>query len=370
MLRGFALLGILVMNIQAFAMPHAAYLNPTVYGSLEGLNGLAWVLGRLFFDLKFLSLFSLLFGASLVLAGDGPHARPRLLWLALFGAAHGPFLFYGDILFTYGTVGLLVLPARTWSPGRQAGVGAALLLIGPLMMAVAALSFDVLPPWLLADLHRHYTAEGLEAELAAFRGGWLSQLPVRAALAFDNQVVGTLLDAGWRAGGCILLGMAAIRAGVFEGRGIAYGWGWTGFLAGFCLTAAGIAVQWRSNFALEPWLFAQALHELGAVGVTAGLGLGIAHLARRFSSSQWVEAVGRLGRVAFSAYIMQSVVGLAVFGGQGFGQFGNWSRAGLMLAPPFLWGLQLGLAWWWTSRFRFGPLEALWRRLYRGPAGA
>src|SRR5688572_32997335 len=66
-LRGFALLGILLINIQSFAMPSAAYLNPTAYGDLTGTNFWAWVLPHVFADFKFMSLFSMLFGAGIVL---------------------------------------------------------------------------------------------------------------------------------------------------------------------------------------------------------------------------------------------------------------------------------------------------------------
>ena len=111
-LRGVCLLGILVMNIQSFAMPHAAYLNPTLFGSLAGADGVAWALGRLLFDFKFLSLFSMLFGASLILAGEETRPLRRLLWLVVFGLVHAYGVWYGDILFTYGVVGVVVLGAR------------------------------------------------------------------------------------------------------------------------------------------------------------------------------------------------------------------------------------------------------------------
>jgi uncharacterized protein len=111
-LRGFALLGILVINIQSFALPHAAYLNPRVFGAFDGLDALAWGVGRVLFDFKFLNLFATLFGASLVLGGEGTRPRRRLVWLVIFGLLHSYLVWYGDILFTYGVVGLVVLGAR------------------------------------------------------------------------------------------------------------------------------------------------------------------------------------------------------------------------------------------------------------------
>ncbi len=100
-LRGFALLGILVMNIQTFAMPVAAYGNPTAYGDLQGINLWVWQLGYLFFDLKFMTLFSMLFGAGVLLFIDRATARGasaaklhyrRSGWLILFGLLHAHLL--------------------------------------------------------------------------------------------------------------------------------------------------------------------------------------------------------------------------------------------------------------------------------------
>ena len=104
-LRGVALVGILVMNIQTFALPHAAYMNPSAWGSLAGVEGVVWSLSRLLFDFKFITLFSTLFGASLVLAGEASKPKRRLLWLIIFGCVHGYLIWFGDVLFAYGVTG-------------------------------------------------------------------------------------------------------------------------------------------------------------------------------------------------------------------------------------------------------------------------
>lgn len=365
-LRGVALVGILVMNIQSFAMPHTAYLNPTAFGSLDGLEGVAWSLGRLFFDFKFISLFSTLFGASLVLAGTASNPRRRLLWLVGFGLLHGYLVWYGDILFTYGVVGLAVLPALSWTVRRQVTVGLALLVVSSLIAAFGFAFFDTVPAFILDDVRAHYEPSSVGAEVQAFRSGWLEQFAVRAPITFGNHVSGTLLESGWRAAGCMLLGMAAVRSRVFEGAVPAWPWVRLTLGPGLVVSGVGLWLQWSSGFGLRTWFLAQALHELGSIGVAAGLGLGIITLARRFDGALATQAIARLGRVAFSAYLMHSVVGTLVFGGHGLGQFGTWSRVALLLAPFVLWVVQLALAWWWTTRFTVGPLEALWRGLSRG----
>jgi uncharacterized protein len=364
--RGFALLGILVMNVQAFAMPSPAYFNPLAYGTADGLDAMVWGLTRLFFDGKFLSLFSTLFGASLVLAGGGARAVRRLGWLVVFGLVHGYALFVGDILFTYGTVGLLALRAREWPVPRLVRTGLALVAVACATPALLGLFHDSLPTWLRAELARTVSAEGVARELAVFRSGWFEQLPLRAELSFANQVLATPFESGWQAGGCMLLGMAAVRTRFFDGATSLHRYGSGAFVAGLGVTGLGMWVSWRGGFAPRAWLLGQALHLAGCAGVTFGWLTVLVALARRASASGLVSWVARLGRVAFTAYIVQSVAGMLVFGGQGLGQYGHWSRSQLLVAPFVLWGAQVLLAVAWTSRHRAGPLEALWRRLYAG----
>ena len=117
LLRGFALLGILIMNIQGFAMPAAAYGNPTVYGDLSGTNRWVWTLSHIFADQKFMTIFSLLFGAGILLITEKLDARGqrawtihyrRTFWLLIIGLAHAYLLWSGDILVIYALCGFWV----------------------------------------------------------------------------------------------------------------------------------------------------------------------------------------------------------------------------------------------------------------------
>ena len=87
----------------------------------------------------------MLFGASLILAGEETRPLRRLLWLVVFGLVHAYGVWYGDILFTYGVVGVVVLGARRWSPRRQLTVGVTLLVVSTVLVALVALFFDALP---------------------------------------------------------------------------------------------------------------------------------------------------------------------------------------------------------------------------------
>ena len=138
-LRGVATLGILVLNIQAFAMPLAAYYNPTALGPLEGANLYVWVMGRMLADQKFMTIFSMLFGASIVLITERAEARGdvrrvhyrRMGWLLIIGLLHAHLLWSGDILFLYAVCGMLVYPLR-----RLPAV--LLLVLGALLLAIAS----------------------------------------------------------------------------------------------------------------------------------------------------------------------------------------------------------------------------------------
>ena len=127
-LRGLAVLGILAMNIQYFSQVSAAYLNPTLTGPLTGADYWIWLINHLLFDEKMMGIFSMLYGAGIVLLCGNLESRGvrpfgvfvrRSLWLVVFGVLHAYLLWEGDVLFSYAVCGLLVYPLRKWPP-RQA----------------------------------------------------------------------------------------------------------------------------------------------------------------------------------------------------------------------------------------------------------
>jgi uncharacterized protein len=126
-LRGIALLGILPMNIVAMGLYSQAYIDPTVSGGAEGLNLWAYILNAFLFDGKMRGIFSILFGAGVILltsraekAGRGGEIADiyyrRIIWLLLFGVAHAFLLWGGDILCLYALMGLLLFPLRKLQP--------------------------------------------------------------------------------------------------------------------------------------------------------------------------------------------------------------------------------------------------------------
>lgn len=240
MLRGFALFGILAVNIQSFAMIFSSLANPTIFGNLTGLNYWIAMLTNLLASMKFITLFSLLFGAGILLMtqnierkGGKPvalHYR-RMLWLILIGLLHAYALWYGDILVSYGLCGLLVFLFRKMSPRK-------LLIIGLIGICIASLIFVVLdwsiPYWpeemvktSMESLHPN--AETITAEVEAYRGGWWEQMAHRVPLALSFQTGVLLLMVLWRTVGVMLIGIALLKWGILTGRR------GTGFEGGFDL---------------------------------------------------------------------------------------------------------------------------------------
>jgi Predicted membrane protein len=135
-LRGIAILGILIINIQLFSDPAALFLNPTLSDSFTGLNYVTWVFTHVFAQQNFLTIFSVLFGASIALFMEKKsgsqhsaivlHYR-RMFWLFVIGVMHTYLLWNGDILASYAVSAAIVVWARHWTPINQllAGIGVA-----------------------------------------------------------------------------------------------------------------------------------------------------------------------------------------------------------------------------------------------------
>jgi len=148
-LRGFALLGILIMNIQSFSMVNIAYVNPTVGGTLNGVNFWVYVLTHTLADQKFMTIFSLLFGVSsaLIYQKLSAQQRParvylvrRNLWLLLIGLLHGCFVWHGDILVSYALSGFILLMLLRLSALIQLSIGLVLLCMPVLINGLAVQS--------------------------------------------------------------------------------------------------------------------------------------------------------------------------------------------------------------------------------------
>ena len=379
-LRGFALLGILVMNVQSFAMPEAAYFNPTAYGDLEGANLCVWVAGRMLADQKFMAIFSMLFGAGIVLMAERAEARGgagrvhyrRMGWLLVIGLLHAHLLWFGDILFTYAVCGMAVYPLRRLSPGKLIALGVALLAVASVLIAAVGLS---LPYWPEDELAA-FTDEGwrpapavIEAELAVYRGGWLAQLPDRSATAAGFQTFVLVFWAFWRAAGLMLIGMALFKRGVFgAGRSPRFYAGLiaAALLAGLPLQAYGLSLDFARGW--QPWsmFIGRQFNYWPSIAVALGY-VGVVMLVCRTASLRSLtRPFAAIGQTALTNYLLQTVLCTTIFYGHGLGLFGSVDRVGQMGVVVGVWALQLAASPLWLRRFRFGPVEWAWRSLTYG----
>jgi uncharacterized protein len=377
-MRGFALLGILVMNIQSFSMVGAAYMNPTAYGDLTGANWWVWFVGHLLTDQKMYGIFSMLFGAGIVLmmsraeargAGAALHYR-RMGWLILFGLLHAHLLWYGDILYTYGMCGLVVYLFRRKSPRTLVVLSALFFTIGSAIMYLNGWSMRFWPPEQIASFTRDSwlpNAEMVQREVAAYRGSWLAQMPyrIREAAFFETGLL--LLVMGWKSIGNMLLGMALFKAGILAGqrsRDVYAKMALAGFLLGLPMVGFGVwrnvTAAWNVRYS---FFFGTQYNYWGAIIVDIGW-IGVLMLFCTSSGlTRAKAALSAVGRTAFSNYILQTLIGTTLFYGHGFGLFGDVSRVDQILIVVAIWMVQLFISPLWLRYFAFGPLEWLWRSL-------
>ncbi len=380
-LRGFALLGILVMNIQGFAMPSAAYMNPTVWGDLTGANFLVWLGSHLLFDQKMMAIFSMLFGAGIILFTDRAEERGRspvrlhlrrTTWLLLFGAAHAYLVWFGDILFLYAVCAFAVVWFRRWSPRRLAVLGLFVLAVAPVIGLIAGSTMDSWPPDARAAIVEETwqpSPESLEAEVAAYRSGWMGQMEKRVPSAFEFQTFLLAIWGFWRAAGLMLLGMALYKVGFFSAqstdrtyrRAIA-----AGVFVGLPLVAWGVLWNFRNEWGPNSLFHGSQFNYLGSILVSLGWVGTVMLVCRRDALPWFTGALGAVGRTAFSNYILQSLLCTFVFYGHGLALFGQVERTGQVAMVLAVWAFQLAVSPLWLRHFRFGPLEWLWRCLTYG----
>jgi uncharacterized protein len=389
------------MNIYFFGLPAAAYSNPALYGGSGGAHLVTWVVTHLFFEAKFMTIFSALFGAGLVVMFQRAEARQRplakiyyrrILWLLIVGLVHAYALWAGDILVTYAIAGLLIFLFRRRSPKALIIVGCSVLLIPSLAAIgfgvyiekmqtakseVAALSAAGETPsenqkklaerWEEMRPFFDPTPEEIEEELEIYRNGYAGMLRDRAPRVFMGQTMAVAFFMLWRTGGVMLLGMAIMKLGIFSAsrsrrfyrRCVLWGYG-----LGLPLAALSawdlIRVDWTMPHAVQ---VSSHLNYYGSLAVALGhVGVvmlvcqseALAGLRRRLSA---------VGRMAFSNYLSQTIICTTIFYGYGLGLFGHLNRFPLMAFVVAVWLLQLWLSPWWLSRFRYGPAEWLWRSL-------
>jgi uncharacterized protein len=389
-IRGLAVMGILAANIVAFGQPFDAYMYPAAFKVDAGdPGGWMWIVQFILIDGKMRGLFTLLFGAGMYLFMEKAWARGatrklqawRLAILMAFGMIHFFFIWPGDILFYYALFGFIALPCLKWSVKTQLRVGLAGYMLGVLLYAGLTM------PWLIVD-----TAFGESSpEMLAQRKEMIAEIdqtlahsdvPNNAIASGDyatlvmhrlteqwNEPLLNALLFGFETLPLMLIGAALYRMGFFSGafdRAKLLRWGWIGVIAGGLVhLAIGLVVQaggftyYGTLAAFVAW---SPLPRLWMV-----LGMAALLVAYAPSATGWLgERVRAAGRAAFTNYLGTSIVMMFVFHGWALGLFGQLNRPQLYIVVALASVLMLAWSKPWLDRYRYGPLEWLWRCLTYG----
>lgn len=380
-LRGVAVLGILVMNIQSFSMPAAAYINPTAYGDLSGLNKWIWIFSNLLASQKFMSIFSILFGAGVLIFTENATAKGkncaslhyrRMAWLMVFGLLHGYLLWYGDILFTYALCGILLFMFRKFPPRRLIWTGLGFFLVPVVLDLLFAFSMPYWPVEAVTSTMQSWKMDdtALQHYLSAYRGSWLEQMEVRVPGYLFMQTRFFFMYAFWRVMAMMLLGMALFKWKVLSAE-LSRNWYWRlsliALLLGLILSGTGVVLNFKNLWSMEFSMFlGKQFNYVGSLGTALGY-VGLVLLISKSSSFQRCKTtLSAVGRMAFSNYILMTLICTFLFYGHGLGWFGSVERRFQVLIVFGIWIVILIISPLWLRSFRFGPLESLWRSLTYG----
>jgi uncharacterized protein len=374
--RGFAVLGILVMNIVALGMPVYAYVDPYYFGGTSRADLTAWSLAYVFADGKMRALFTMLFGASMALVTDRSE-RPavmhyrRMGWLFLFGMVHAWLFWFGDILVEYAVLGAIAFAGLRWRPTT--------LLVAAALCIALAVADDFLAwqqlgaikaeggaAWAQVRAAAAPNARVIAREIALYRGGVLDVFVARAPVTAMFQTRLLAISAPETLG-FMVLGLALHRLGFFAGawRTATYaklvGLGLLTIPAYSMIAAELLAARFDPatipladclGLLLRPWL---------ALAYAAGLIL----LVRSGRAERLVASLAAAGRMALTNYLATTLILTTLFYGYGFGLYARFGRAELYWIVVAVW---LAILLWskpWLSRFTYGPMEWLWRALTR-----
>src|SRR5262245_47487160 len=404
-LRGVAVLGILLMNIQNFGLPFAAYMNPTAHGGDSGLNLAYWFANQIFFEGKMRTIFSMLFGAGVVLMTVRAEERGgrisvadiyyrRTLWLILFGALHAYFIWFGDILYGYGLIGLALFPLRKARPKFLLIAGVLLLLVTPVKAF-----FEMRPDIKLRDrgvaaARAEAAGQQLTDEQKADKKNWeekekqLKPDPARIKEDIDRQRGGYWSVFVWRAGlvaeiessityryllydigGMMMIGMALMMMGVFSAKRsnrFYLGLVLLGYVLGASINALAAWYLRKGQYvSLEAILAMRTVYDIGRLTVALGH-VGLLMLIIKGGWLRWLTSrLAAAGQMALTNYLITSVICTLFFNGYGLGMFGRLQRYQLLYV---VFGVWLAILIWspiWLRHFRFGPMEWVWRSLTR-----
>jgi uncharacterized protein len=382
-----AVLSILPLNMEIFALVPQAVVHPYAGLYTDSTNLVAWVALRLLVGTLGLSLFSLLFGAGLLMfegsRGQQGTASPssesatvlhyrRLAVLAVIGLLHAYLIWAGDILVTYAIVGALIWLFRGMRPRTLITLGVLSFAVPMLLLIIAHL----LAPHFSQDFRQGIHAAVLPSaeEIAhldeAYRSGWLGQMNQRFSDALANQTLNLFACMGWIAGGMMLVGMGFYKRGILTAKASKRSY-WAmiavAALAGYPLLIYGFVWNFRHEWRVpEGFFLGWAMRETAYPIIMMGWIGAVMLLCKAGRLKPLTLCLGAVGQMALTNYLMQSVLCHLIFYGTGLGLVDKVDIPTQIAITLAIWIVQLLYSPIWLALYRFGPVEWLWRSLSYG----
>lgn len=354
-IRGLAVLGILFLNIYYFGSPTYGYTEL----ASPSINDI-WLghFSALFLEGRFISLFSILFGVGLLIQQqnfdqrrlDGlSQSKRRLKWLMLFGALHGIFIWIGDVLFAYAICGLFTLNYYRLAPNAQLKKAVTFLVIGSVLMCAMMMLAEEEP----ISRHSELFAEDLSIWTDSYGKQLLMQL-----FYFSVAIIAIPFSVMFYLSGMMLLGMALYQLEVFS-KGLTK-------ITSYKLLA-GSLVCFSINLSLKNTDFSYYEAVSSTLTLIGGLFMGLVYLSLIVklcrNRAKVLAPLQRVGRLAFSLYILQSILGVIVFRYLYPEWMMSFERSDYLLLALAYSLIQIALASLYFKFFDQGPLEKLWRHL-------
>ncbi|MBG11274.1 MAG: hypothetical protein CMD92_08970 [Gammaproteobacteria bacterium] len=399
-LRGIALLGVLLMNIIAFANPFAAYYLPSIDGADTGVNLAVFMFMDIFVEGSMRTIFSMLFGVGLLIFINKPSVEPRTikslfyrrtLLLVAFGLFNSYILLWlGDILYVYGMTGLVLYWFRDLSAEKLAGISAGTILLlsilhvashmhsaelGGAARAIEALpagvarSFEqeeVLQAW--GDfLNQQYVGVALaEQQLRLMQSGYIDNFLGIIPINFLLQTIGFLATTFWDALAMMLLGMALFKWGFFDCSRTSRAYGvmaLIGLSMGLSLNTWETLTFVNSGFHFEWAALNRPTYDLGRLSLALGY-IGLIMLICKLGFLKKMQGLlAKVGQMALTNYLSHSLICNFIFMGWGLELAGTLQRIEIYYLVMGIWVFQIITSSLWLTYFRYGPAEWVWRSI-------
>ncbi len=407
-LRGFALLGILLMNILSWGLPESASNNPKAAGGDQGINLIFWAVQMIFWDGKMRAIFSMMFGAGaylLITRGEkrGGEAATgiadifyrRNMWMMLFGMIHGYLIWFGDILFPYGFLALLLYPMRKMSSKAlliTAGVQIALLGLamggqgfGSRSNREEAMKLyadqkagtklteeqeNKLKGWQKNEKSWTPPKEDVDKFYKDYTTNYGTQMKQRGGEVFRFHSLPIYFPFLWDMLSFMLIGIAFVKMGVLQGDRSYKFYAWMaviGYGLGIPMLCGFVWANMHWNFDIVVAQLWASTYEPGRLLMTLGHVSVIVMICKAGLFRALTTRLAAVGQMAFTNYITHSVVCSLLFYGYAPHVGGRWmgtmERYQLYYVVAAIWIFQLIISPIWLRHFRFGPLEWCWRSL-------